>query len=202
MFHREAPPDPVPHEERPQARAVSAARHAREQEPGEVMRSNWQISKAAYYVDFFVVPLAVVAAGWYRDVDLFTQRDFFPLYALGWLSWTFIEYAVHRWIEHGIEPFRTEHMMHHRDPAEYIAVSPLSTVPLIIVLMFLLPLGAYLGLLAGYYTYIWVHDSFHHGHQTGPLSNRERRHLGHHRKWKTNFGVSTSLWDRVFGTFD
>lgn len=167
------------------------------------MRSDWQVTKTAYYVDFFVVPLAAIAAGWWSDVDLFTPFWYFTaLFALGWLAWTFIEYAVHRWIEHGIEPFRTEHMIHHRDPEEYIAVSPLSTVPLIILLMFLLPLGAYLGLLAGYYRYIVVHDRFHHGTDPTPLKNLERWHMGHHRKWKTHFGVSTSLWDRVFGTFD
>lgn len=161
-------------------------------------RSNWQLSKASYYTDFFVVPIGAFISVYTWGIG--NELAFVPLVLVGWMAWTFAEYAIHRWIEHSIEPYLTQHMLHHQDPAAYIGVSPLGTVPPIVVLGLVLPVPIYLGVLLGYYVYIWVHDKFHHG-EYGSVSKLERWHIGHHKKWKTHFGVTTSLWDRVFGTF-
>lgn len=48
-----------------------------------------------------------------------------------------------------------------------------------------------------------LHDRYHHGDRTRfsrYVRFMERYHAGHHRGGETNFGVSSPLWDIVFGT--
>jgi hypothetical protein len=53
--------------------------------------------------------------------------------------------------------------------------------------------GAFVGLMAGYYAYIWMHDAIHHrriprGHWLRPCFDR---HALHHGGVEANFGVIT-----------
>lgn len=157
-------------------------------------RSDWYMPKWKYYFDFVAVPVAAVLS-----VLTWGVTWWFPLQAYaGFVVWTLAEYLIHRLIFHGLEPYRHQHLLHHRDPREYVGVSPKGTVPALFALGLLLPAGYYVGLLAGYYTYIVMHDQFHHTPRDSAMA---RRHERHHNQWRVNFGVSTSLWDRVFGTF-
>ncbi len=59
------------------------------------------------------------------------------------------------------------------------------------------------GMVAGYLHYVFMHYAIHHW-QPRPDSylDRARRHhaLHHHFDDEGNFGVSTAVWDRLFGT--
>ena len=61
------------------------------------------------------------------------------------------------------------------------------------------------GLYAGYDYFALVHHWQHHrGHglaRVGYLRRLERLHHVHHHRQVVNFGISTTIWDRLFGTF-
>ena len=63
------------------------------------------------------------------------------------------------------------------------------------------PLGV--GWAAGYAAYEQFHWREHHRPPLGPWErDARRRHFAHHfGAARTNYGVTTALWDRVFGTF-
>ena len=62
----------------------------------------------------------------------------------------------------------------------------------------------------GYLAYVGVHYALHHVNSLGPtwlpaslrvwLRNLIRAHAVHHHQTQYNFGVTTTIWDRVFGT--
>jgi sterol desaturase/sphingolipid hydroxylase (fatty acid hydroxylase superfamily) len=59
------------------------------------------------------------------------------------------------------------------------------------------------GLALGYLAYVAVHYGTHHAHFApgSYLSRLKRRHaIHHHSGTEGNFGVTTAIWDRVFGT--
>ena len=55
------------------------------------------------------------------------------------------------------------------------------------------------GALVAYAWYLFVHYSAHHHPAILPASLL-KHHRDHHRFANRNFGVTTKLWDRVFGT--
>jgi sterol desaturase/sphingolipid hydroxylase (fatty acid hydroxylase superfamily) len=133
---------------------------------------------------------------------------------LGFMSWGLIEYAVHRWVLHGPPSVaRRGHAHHHSAP------SALISTPLFVIMIgalafwgllrLVLPDGpaAFLvfGLYAGYNYFALVHHHQHHrGNFLGSvacLRRLERCHHLHHHRQDVNFGVSTTIWDRLFGTF-
>jgi sterol desaturase/sphingolipid hydroxylase (fatty acid hydroxylase superfamily) len=60
-----------------------------------------------------------------------------------------------------------------------------------------------LGILVGLTLYDILHYYFHFGPETniGWINNLKRNHLKHHyRDSNKGFGVSTILWDKIFGT--
>jgi sterol desaturase/sphingolipid hydroxylase (fatty acid hydroxylase superfamily) len=67
-------------------------------------------------------------------------------------------------------------------------------------LIYLISNGVFLaGVLVAYAWYLFVHHSAHHGPNYLPLSLL-KHHKAHHRFASRNYGVSTTLWDQVFGT--
>lgn len=164
------------------------------------------LSKLGYYADFALVPLLAALMLW-----LFPPRSawLFAALPLGVLGWSFMEYALHRWLFHW--GYRKQHFIHHDRPAAYVGVSSIGTLPLFAALHFaLLPLGSigqglWVGFLAGYLIYIGVHDRFHHsvirkGDLLWPAFHRHQRHHHEPRSHDRNFGVTSKLWDVVFGT--
>lgn len=150
--------------------------------------------------------------------------------ALGWalgcfvagiFTWTLVEYVLHRFIFHLVEikePWRTIasglHMAHHHAPNEphLIVAPPLVSFAFAALLFFAFwgitqnPAAAALmlsGLFFGYCFYEWVHYADH----VYPMRSRMARfwkkyHLQHHHKHPNlGFGVTTSLWDHIFGTY-
>ncbi|OIQ73314.1 fatty acid hydroxylase superfamily protein [mine drainage metagenome] len=126
-------------------------------------------------------------------------------------GWTAIEYVLHRFVLHGLQPFRRWHLEHHRRPAALICTPTILSATLIVVLVFLpsLLLGNLwnacaltFGLLTGYLGYAITHHAVHHWHVDNAwLKKRKRWHaLHHHSEQAGCYGVTSSFWDLVFGS--
>lgn len=167
---------------------------------------DWHLNQATYYADFIIVPLLVLAALWYASLSL-------PVVLaalLGVVVWTFIEYAMHRWIFHWF--YRREHWAHHQRPKKFIGVPPWQTALAFLTvyvgcvgsLGLAWGTGLFTGLMAGYWFYIAAHALIHHGgiaKWDGILGRMARRHDLHHKGYEGNFGVITTAWDKMFKTF-
>ncbi len=150
----------------------------------------------------------------------FTVGGFIALFFAGWLTWTLAEYWVHRWLYH----VKTEnklllriqhvgHGIHHQYPKDptRLAMPPVPALILISLFfgLFWLLMQNYAfaffpGFLFGYVTYITLHYFQHlfKPPKFGPLNRLWKWHALHHYKYPETkaFGVSTNLWDVVFGT--
>lgn len=130
------------------------------------------------------------------------------LFAAGVMAWTFVEYVIHGVMSHRMRTFATPlHAAHHRDPRAVFTVG--AWIPVAVAtaaglwLFGLAPaMVAYLGVLAGFIGYEALHYRFHFCAPRTRLEARLRaRHLAHHLRAPNElFGVTTPLWDRVFGT--
>ncbi len=170
-------------------------------------------SKAAYVADFALYGAAVAALAAF--LALAAPRGHLTVLMVltlaGLVAWTLIEYALHRFVLHGLQPFRRWHEEHHRRPAAWICTPTLLSATLIALLVFLpaLLLGDLwqacaltLGLLAGYLVYAVLHHATHHWHaERAWLRRRKRWHaMHHHHAHPGCYGVTSSFWDHVFGT--
>ena len=62
--------------------------------------------------------------------------------------------------------------------------------------------GITLGVWAGFLYYEWVHYRVHISSSVRGLNSHRRRHFAHHFvNDRTGFGVTSPLWDVVFGTY-
>jgi len=171
---------------------------------------------ASIYVVVSVIILALgirmrVMSNFWSGAGLFVGAVFF---------WTFFEYFAHRYIFHLDEYFPnstfaqklafTLHGIHHEYPRDKDRiVMPPAPGLLIIGLLFGIYyaiIGHYVfiflpGFMTGYLLYTRVHYKTHTRHVPSYLKAQYRRHALHHYKYPDRaFGISTGLWDRVFGT--
>ncbi len=135
-----------------------------------------------------------------------------PSAVAGWAAWTGAEYAVHRAVFHGpdLPIVANEHTAHHRDP---LATNPaLRTIGHLAVAAAAIGPGmaarrphltmAGAAFAVGYSHYELFHFGLHHRPEQANQALR-RHHDRHHRGGpRRNFGVTTTFWDRVFGTLD
>jgi cyclopropane-fatty-acyl-phospholipid synthase len=170
-------------------------------------------SQLAYRVDFVLYGASVLGLGLY--LGLGAPRSYGPTAAafalIGLAAWTVIEYIFHRFILHGLQPFRGWHDEHHQRPRARICTPTVFSASLILVLVFL-PAWAIgsewsacavtLGVLSGYFSYAVLHHAAHHWRSDNEwLKRRKRWHaLHHHSNEPACFGVTSSFWDRVFGS--
>lgn len=145
-----------------------------------------------------------------------------PLGVAGVLMWTFIEYCLHRFAFHSISKSElarefnsTLHKWHHDDTKNpnFLAAPTVLSWPVFIVVTALVHfvlgrewvLTATLmsGLSVGYLAYEGVHAMSHLlNPPTAYLRGLKKNHMTHHFVVPDKmFGVTTTLWDRVFGTF-
>lgn len=149
----------------------------------------------------------------YGVVGTHAQRPLWALFysALGLLTWTFLEYVLHRYVYHEVQSFLSVgHGLHHDAPKELIGV-PWYLTSLIVVAVFKActqlfapgPTGLWMGFAwLGYVGYCLLHHGSHHWRfEWNYLRQMKRHHLVHHAFPETNWGFTTSLWDRVFGTY-
>jgi sterol desaturase/sphingolipid hydroxylase (fatty acid hydroxylase superfamily) len=137
-------------------------------------------------------------------------------FVLGLFLWTFLEYVLHRWAFHervlGVWMAR-EHLEHHAK-VDYFAplwVKLALAVPIVggifvlgtMVTAATFASGLVIGTLTGWIVYEVIHRMIH---VAGPVNAYGRwarkHHLSHHfGNAKLNHGVSSPIWDDVFGTY-
>lgn len=170
--------------------------------------------KTAYAVDFVMYGATVTTLGAFLAIEgpRGQSLEIVGLALLGLASWTLVEYALHRFILHGLQPFRAWHAEHHQRPRALIGTPTMLSGTLIAGLVFLpmLALGdrwsAYavtFGLVTGYFVYTVAHHAAHHWPAKNSWTRqRKRSHALHHGPGGQLgcFGVTSAFWDVVFGT--
>jgi sterol desaturase/sphingolipid hydroxylase (fatty acid hydroxylase superfamily) len=172
-----------------------------------------KMTKLGYFFEFLLFPPLIIAATLYA----FDRAPPHPLpwlsvYVAGLFGWTLFEYWLHRVLFHHVPVFSAIHERHHDEPLALIG-TPAWASAIVGTIAFAAPfcaiLGADLGsaatagLVTGYLWYVFVHYAIHQWQpRRGSYLYRARlRHARHHHQSQDgNFGVTTALWDRVFGT--
>jgi sterol desaturase/sphingolipid hydroxylase (fatty acid hydroxylase superfamily) len=140
------------------------------------------------------------------------------LFFLGWLAFTWVEYQVHRHIFH-LETYSAwrknfqymVHGVHHEFPKDKdrLAMPPLLSITIATVLLIFLRLllGDYVfaflpGFLVGYAGYLLIHYVVHvYAPPKNIFKALWKNHSIHHYKnGDVLFGVSSPLWDYIYGT--
>lgn len=155
--------------------------------------------------------------------DSFTKFDFTFSYIIlvfmgGVFSWTLFEYLMHRfafhYIAHSERAQRIVYILHgnhHEYPRDrerlFMPPAPSFIIACIVFALQYLALGNivfmfYPGFLLGYLMYGTMHFAIHAWNPPfkwmKPLWRNH--HLHHYKEQEKGFGVSTTIWDRVFGT--
>ena len=130
------------------------------------------------------------------------------IFGAGVFAWTLLEYIIHGVLAHSHRTFVTPlHNEHHVDPRAVFAMRayiPTAIVLLVLSIIFGTAPGMIFlfGIVAGFAVYELVHYRIHFATPSCALEERLRaRHLAHHVKEPDAiFGVTTRIWDVVFGT--
>lgn len=155
---------------------------------------------------------------WGAQHTLLTPNLYIALFLTGVLSWTLFEYLMHRYLYHMLPTSNIKgwiqynmHGVHHQYPKDKnrLAMPPLAIIVIafLFLYVFMFLMGDYTygftpGFLVGYAGYLCVHYIIH---AFKPPQNMFRvlwvNHSIHHYKDPdVAFGVSSTLWDHVFGT--
>jgi sterol desaturase/sphingolipid hydroxylase (fatty acid hydroxylase superfamily) len=119
------------------------------------------------------------------------------LFCCGLLAWTLAEYVTHRFVLHAIAP--VQHGIHHARPQDAID-KVFWQIWLAFAAVHLAAGSTVLaGVLVAYAWYLSVHYCAHHNPAILPASLL-KHHLDHHKFANRNYGVTTKIWDHVFGT--
>ncbi|KAL2467426.1 Fatty acid 2-hydroxylase 1 [Abeliophyllum distichum] len=141
------------------------------------------------------------------------------LVAFGILAWTLLEYTLHRFLFHiktksywGNTIHYLLHGCHHKHPMDGLRLvfPPTATAILCIPFWKFIRListtstapALFGGCLLGYVMYDVTHYYVHHGQPTSDIpKSLKKYHLNHHfRIQNKGFGITSPLWDKVFGT--
>ena len=143
------------------------------------------------------------------------------IYAIsGVFFWSLTEYGMHRFVFHFDAKNKVAqylvflfHGIHHDDPQDptRLVMPPVVSVTLAIPFYYLFKISFgpeacmpfFAGFMSGYLVYDYIHFAVHHfTPRTNWGKSTKEHHMKHHfipkgAKW----GVSTSFWDHVFGSF-
>ncbi|MEL7587040.1 MAG: sterol desaturase family protein [Prolixibacteraceae bacterium] len=164
---------------------------------------------------YYIISGAIVLYGAVESGLAFSTQVL--LFVSGLIAFTLTEYLVHRYIYHSLRLKKMEswfyivHEIHHQRPKDKKRL----TLPLIVAvlagplvyLIFWLFLRNYTlfffpGFLSGYASYLLIHYSLHtQNFKNGMFRYLWKHHAIHHFKNdQVAYGVSSPLWDLVFGT--
>lgn len=167
---------------------------------------------------WFVIPLLFF---WFNKIDFKNTPILASALMLifGVLSWTLLEYLIHRFVFHWRpknitvrNAMESIHLYHHRNvnDQEVITSGPVSAffwsaLNFGILYLFTKNLSQssliMFGLTLSYYAYEWVHYLVHHKNFTsGFMKYLQDYHLLHHERWAGNYGQTSPLWDILLGT--
>jgi sterol desaturase/sphingolipid hydroxylase (fatty acid hydroxylase superfamily) len=140
--------------------------------------------------------------------------------SVGIFSWTFFEYSLHRFGFHysaktagGKWIVYLFHGNHHEDPHDSTrlvmppAVSIFVGAFIYLICRSVLTHGSseyfFVGMVWGYLVYDYTHFAIHHFEPRTRMGKYLKRHhyLHHYDHLGSKWGVSTPLWDHVFGTY-
>jgi sterol desaturase/sphingolipid hydroxylase (fatty acid hydroxylase superfamily) len=143
------------------------------------------------------------------------------LFASGLFVWTLTEYLLHRFVFHyepkslwGKQLHFLTHGVHHDYPndSKRLVMPPSVSIPLAAAfyLAFTLLLGTSLvapffaGFIVGYICYDEIHYATHHAPMRSSVARwLKHHHVRHHyRNPDKGYGVSSPLWDYIFGTME
>jgi len=148
--------------------------------------------------------------------------SFAAMIALGVLTWTLLEYLLHRFLFHHHFSQESEvqrdlgfliHGVHHDYPADPDRLVMPPAISLVVAAAIGVPswfiAGPVLfwplfgGLIAGYLWYDLLHYATHHGKMNTALGKRLKAyHMNHHFQTPNiRYGITSPLWDVVFGTY-
>ena len=174
---------------------------------------NLEHSQTAYRIDFALYGTSIIALASYLvwSNPRGERLELLALVLMGLVSWTLVEYALHRFVLHGLQPFKRWHSAHHERPTALIWAPTILSATLIALLVFLptrlvgdrwQACAVTLGLLIGYLAYAVTHHAIHHWPANNKwLKHRTRSHaLHHHLRQPGFFGVTSGFWDEVFRT--
>ncbi|MBI4535398.1 MAG: sterol desaturase family protein [Ignavibacteriae bacterium] len=165
------------------------------------------------------VPLIVYLL--YLSVDAsLGVAEIMGLFLAGVLTWTLTEYLLHRFVFHyeptsnwGKQLHFLMHGVHHDYPNDSLrlVMPPVISLPLALTfyLLFYWLIGEratwafFPGFIFGYLCYDMIHYATHHFSMKGPIRIWvKQHHMRHHYQTDDyNYGVSSPLWDFVFGTY-
>ncbi|HKW51372.1 MAG TPA: sterol desaturase family protein [Candidatus Eisenbacteria bacterium] len=172
------------------------------------------------------VPVVIffLARSYTESVSAGSMTPLWGGYVAGILVWTVSEYLLHRFLFH-YEPSQAWlkrvwyliHGVHHEQPQckTRLVMPPILSIPLAFLFygLFHLVVGMVLGaptwtgplfagFITGYIMYDMTHYATHHlSMNWGFLKFLKRYHLLHHYKTPDiRFGISSPIWDFVFGT--
>jgi sterol desaturase/sphingolipid hydroxylase (fatty acid hydroxylase superfamily) len=179
------------------------------------------MSPSWFFLDFYVYPplvlLCLILA--FDDAGVWRAGLVVAQVLAGLAVWTLAEYLIHRFAFHHAPGLKTVHLEHHAEP-EGLHGSPTLVTVLVFAGLAFAPLwwlfslasasALTSGLMLGYLAYVGVHYLVHHpallgSGETGSRARKAlrgliRAHAVHHHQLGYNFGVTTLVWDRVFGT--
>ena len=177
------------------------------------------LSKCHYSIPF-VLFIPVVILFFLKSISLGLS---FPMsiiiFILAFLAWTLFEYFAHANLLHtfsrklGMKNFlQKSHTRHHDFPHDNtrVVLSPLVSIPgaYLFYFLFISTMGKvygccfFSGYVSGYLIYDLVHYNVHHKNfKWRWFQVLKRHHLMHHFKYpEKNFGLSTTIWDKLFKT--
>jgi sterol desaturase/sphingolipid hydroxylase (fatty acid hydroxylase superfamily) len=161
----------------------------------------------------------IVCSLYYSGIRLkFSLLEIGGVFLAGGLFWTFFEYLMHRFVFHWVgESEKAQkfvyvmHGNHHHFPRDkerlFMPPVPSIIISSLLFLLMHLVMGGYAfmffpGFMLGYLMYGTMHFAIHAWNPPfrwmKPLWRNH--HLHHYKDDHRGFGVSSTIWDRVFGT--
>jgi sterol desaturase/sphingolipid hydroxylase (fatty acid hydroxylase superfamily) len=194
--------------------------HVKNEGSKQLFKNNFleQLTKTHFAVPVSIFYAVAIFLLYYAiSEQLLTKTAMTITFGIGFIVFTLTEYWVHRTVFHFEtdttlkEKLQLPHAIHHEYPKDKtrLAMPPIVTIVLAVVLygIFRLLLQDYVyaflpGFLIGYSTYLCVHYTVH----AYKAPNNFFRYwwvfhaIHHYRDNKVAFGVSSPIWDWVFGT--
>jgi sterol desaturase/sphingolipid hydroxylase (fatty acid hydroxylase superfamily) len=187
-----------------------------------MFQNKWLNRLTRTHIAFPVVIFLIYAAGLLYYTKIATDLGNWTVTGLffsGLLFFTFVEYAVHRWLYHppkgASERYKKfTHKIHgiHHDYPKYkqrLAMPPILAIVIatLLMLLFELVLDQYsfsvlAGFVTGYALYLMVHYATHIYKMPNNIFRAIwiNHAIHHYAEEDIAFGVSSPLWDYVFGT--
>ena len=178
--------------------------------------AGWKQLAPVYFYTALVLCLILLTRS-----ESFSWRQNVLLIGFGILSWTLLEYVLHRFIFHyrarsasGRKLLYAAHLSHHETPratnrffSSLLVSLPVATAYVLLAWIATGSLHAaallFAGLTAGFFCYEWLHFQAHHRRPRLRLFRYLRKyHLLHHYQTpELRFGVTSPLFDVLMGTF-